>query len=182
MKLRINFVNPAESVRLGLLYSGWILAVLFVCSAVYMVFDGVYMKAHRQDDLKELADKGKEFSGLKEPGNMPSPGDIIQLKRRAGEINSLKINKSPGLSLILRRIEELAPDGVYFTRFEYSLDDSSIQFLASAPSAGVIPGFLRNMENDGTFRAVILEKQSVSDSITGGQSTMFAVKAEESNR
>jgi hypothetical protein len=181
MKLKVNFIYPAERGRLAFIYAGWLVLTGLICISVFMVFDGLYMKSHRQDIIKELDEKQKESSALRKPGFMPGSGDIAALKLKAAEINSLKINKSAGLTRILSGLEKLAPENVFFTRIEYSLDDGSVQFQASAPSAQVIPAFLERMENDGLYSAVTLEKQSLREPESGASKVLFTVKAGESN-
>lgn len=179
MKLKVNFISSAESRRKMLIYAGWLFLVMLICFSIFMAMDGFYMKGQRQIFLNRLDEKTKENAALKEPDTIPGYGAVAALKQKAAEINRLKISKSEGLSSLLFRIESLAPEGIYFTRFEYSLEDGSIQFQAAASNAQLIPVFISLMEKDSTFKAVTLEKQSLRESGTNASKVLFAVKAEE---
>ena len=179
MTANINFIFPAETARKAVFYSGWVLITALAAASAFMVFDGIYMRSHRADLAKKLTEKEKESAALKEPANMPSAREISALQRKAAEINRMKISRSPGLSALLGDIESIAPAGVYFTRFEYTLEDGLIQFQASAPSALSIPVFIRLMESSASFRSVTLERQSLREAGTGTAKVIFAVKAEE---
>ena len=174
----INFVFSVEKIRKISLYSAFAVVLALLFSIVYMIADAGTMRGKLPAMKARLESLKAKRSALITP-KMPGEKEVESLEKKVAAVNALKINKSGGVSRILRELEKLTASGVSYYSLQYNAADNSLRVGARAKSPEIIPVFMETVEKDNMFMKVALEKQSQKEASAGARTADFTITAEE---
>lgn len=160
MKLGTNFVSPPDSlVTLGVV-SVWCCAALLAATSIWLWADSVQSR-HETMNLDER--RGKllaKYQLLNEKlGDGPTVAEMERLRRTIDILNGLTPSKGMSASAMLSAMEGKLPDEAYFVRLVYKPENGGLTLVAESPSAAPLTEFLHALEQEPSFKEVLLSRQ-----------------------
>jgi len=179
MKLKINFIFPAEKLRIALLYCMWSGIFIMAMLSLLFFFTAKSMREEMPSIKKGLEDSKQQYAEVKSNTIFPDKEKLAETLKKVSEINRLKMTKSAGITEILYRLESITPDSISFLSFTYNSEDSSIMIEARTKDGRAVTQYIKKLEKEPMLLNVRLEKQEQHDTTMAGQVTDFTIKAEE---
>lgn len=160
MKLSTNFVNPPDSlVTLGAV-SVWCCAALLAATSIWLWTDSVQSR-HETMSLRDrhgkLLVKYQLLDIKLEDG--PTVVEMERLRRTIDILNGLAPSKGMSASAMLSAMESKLPDEAYIVRLVYKPENGGLNLVAESPSAAPLTAFLHALEQEPSFKEVLLSRQ-----------------------
>ncbi len=157
----INFTLSAEKIRIIVFRVLCGLSVILAVFTVVMVLHIPSVKLKKAELSEVLAGERLKYENI--PGAKMAPGESesLALRKRAAEINRLQGIRAAGAGNILGVIEKNTPKEISLSLFYYEPENRLIRITANCLSAKDISWYMKNLEKQPVFSAVVLEKQNV---------------------
>ncbi len=160
MKIATNFSFPFDRGLPVLVGMGWGAAFLGLALAVGLILDGLRQSQENPALQKKLVELQEEPVTAVSPTDLPSAGDLSDLRRRLEELNRLQAGGGSSVAGLLAQMEKMTPPGVRLLSFQNDRDSGGVQLVAEALNLDDLSRFLERLEKSDNFSSVNLAKQT----------------------
>lgn len=176
MKIAVNLLGPRPRLAWPLAAGLWSLGAFAFLVAAILLGSTFEMRAERPRLDERLARLEEQAQPAGDASVLPPAADLAALRERVRALNALASVRGAGTLHILGWLEGRMPDNVHLVSLYHKPRDGELLLVAEAPSAEVFTAFLRIFEKEPLFSEVLLSKQAVRASQSGG-GLQFEVRA-----
>lgn len=157
MKLRSNFVAPAQRAVGPMLITGWLLVLGFLALLLYLLLDGLALRA----ELPDLQRRAQHLSAQASQEAMAAASDeeTRRTRERVARLNELVRSGSLPSATLLTELESLLPPQAWLTRYHYRSAMGDVRLTAVAVNAEPLSIFLSRLERSPLFEQAMLARE-----------------------
>ena len=168
MKISANFLGPRPRLALPLAAGLWSLSLILIVAAATLLAAAFEMHGDRPQLEARLARVTEQAQSAGADSKLPPAADMATLREQVRRLNALAGVRGAGTLRLLGWLERHMPDNVYLVSLYHKPREGELLLTAEAPSAEAFTAFLRVFEKDPLFSEVLLSKQAVRSSQSGG--------------
>lgn len=174
MKIRTNFVVPAQKSVKPLLALGWLAAAGLTALAAWLVGDGRALRA----ELPQLQQRAQRQATAVQAGagpTLPADGELSRTRERVARVNAVGRTGGVPSATLLAELETLLPPQAWLTRLHYRAAEGDLRLVAAAGNAEPLSTFLLRLERSALFEQAMLVRE-VQPTEAGQRGVQFEIR------
>ena len=158
MKLKTNFVRPAQRMAIPVVAAIWGASIMLLIVAAKLAIDGMEMR----NDLPKLQTRLARVGEQKSVASvvLPPERELGEMKNRVDKVNAAVQAKGAPVLALLADLEKQLPPGAWLVSFRHRAIEGEVQLVAAAGKSDPLSDFLQRLERDPLFDEVMLLREA----------------------